>query len=107
MSPCASAEATIAPRSGAAGSTLAELDFRDRYGLQVLSVWREGEALRDRLHALSLRVGDALLLQGPRDRLQKLTRDSDYIVLSDLGEPARRLNKAGFAIGGLLLMVAR
>ncbi|MEM6706074.1 MAG: SLC13 family permease [Acidobacteriota bacterium] len=100
------AEATIAPRSGAAGSTLAELDFRDRYGLQVLSVWREGEALRDRLHALALRVGDALLLQGPRDRLERLTRDSDYIVLSDLGEPARRLNKAVFAIGGLVLMVA-
>ena len=100
------AEATIAPRSGAAGSTLAELDFRDRYGLQVLSVWREGEALRDRLHALSLRVGDALLLQGPRDRLERLTRNPDYIVLSDLGEPARRLNKAVFAIGGLLLMVA-
>lgn len=99
------AEATIAPRSRAAGSTLAELDFRDRYGLQVLSVWREGEALRDRLHALALRVGDALLLQGPRDRLEKLTQDPNFIVLSDLGEPARKLNKAVFAIGGLLLMV--
>ena len=99
------AEATIAPRSAATGSTLSELDFRDRYGLQVLSIWREGKALHDQLRFLALRVGDALLLQGPRDRLARFARDPDFIVLTDVGEPGRKMDKAVFAIGGLVLMI--
>ncbi len=100
------AEATIAPRSTAAGKTLAEIGFRDRYGLQVLSVWREGKAIHDRLQYLALRVGDALLLQGPRDRLARFAGDADFVVLSDVGEPARKTSRAPVAVGGLALMVA-
>ena len=39
-------EATIAPRSALDGQTLSDVDFRNRRGLQVLAVWREGHPIR-------------------------------------------------------------
>lgn len=99
------AEATLAPRSGLAGRTLADIEFRDRYGVQVLAIWREGHPIRSGLAQLSLRVGDALLLQGRRGRLGLLAREPDLLVLSDVAEEPRRLNKAPYAIGCLALMV--
>lgn len=100
------AEATLAPRSGLAGRSLAETKFRDRYGVQVLAIWREGKAIRSGLAQLALRVGDALLLQGRRGRLGLLSRERDLVVLSDVADEPRRLNKAPFAVGCLALMVA-
>ena len=98
-------EATLSPRSALAGRTLAESSFRDRYGVQVLALWREGKAIYQKLAALPLRVGDALLLQGPRDRIRRLAADADFVVLSQSAQAPRRTSKAPFALGGLLLMV--
>ena len=61
-------EATVAPRSSVSGRTLGDLKFRDRFGLAVLGLWREGRAIRDDLANRTLRVGDALLLQGTRKK---------------------------------------
>ena len=100
------AEATLAPRSRLAGRSLEEIEFRDRYGVQVLAIWREGRAIRSGLAQLALRVGDALLLQGRRGRLGLLSRERDLVVLSDVAEEPRRLTKAPYAVGCLALMVA-
>ena len=99
------AEATLAPRSSLAGSSLEEIAFRDRFGLQVLAIWREGRPIRSGLAQLTLRVGDALLLQGRRGRLALLSRERDLVVLSEVGDEPRRLKKAPYAIGCLALMV--
>jgi di/tricarboxylate transporter len=99
-------EGAVAPRSAAAGKTLAELDFRDRYGLQILAVWREGEAIERGLAHLPLRFGDAFLLQGSWEKIRKLARDPDFVVLAETEQGQRRPGKAPFALGGLLLMIA-
>ncbi|HUV14704.1 MAG TPA: SLC13 family permease, partial [Acidobacteriota bacterium] len=98
-------EATLAPRSSIAGKTLGELSFRDRYGLQVLAVWREGGLVRTSLAQLRLRFGDALLLQGPRNKLTQLASDPDFVVLSERSQIPRRTKKAPFALLALGLMV--
>lgn len=98
-------EAVVAPRSEAAGCTLADLDFRERYGLQVLAVWREGKPIRSRLARLRLRFGDALLLQGPQDKIRLLAGDPDFVVLTERLRPPRRTRKAPLALGALALMV--
>ncbi len=98
-------EAAIAPRSGVAGRTLEELDFRKKYGLQALAIWREGEATYTDLRNTPLLFGDALLLQGPRDRIRLLAKDSDFVVLSQEVQAPRRLKKAPHALAGLLLMI--
>jgi di/tricarboxylate transporter len=99
-------EATIAPRSSLDGRTLGEVNFRQRRGLQVLAVWREGHPIREHLADLSLRVGDGLLLQGKRGALAQLPQDEDLVVLSRIFGSERKVEKAPYAVGGLLLMIA-
>jgi di/tricarboxylate transporter len=98
-------EATVAPRSLLAARTLGELSFRDRYGVQVLAIWREGALVRANLAHLALRFGDALLLHGPRAKLRQIAADPDLVVLSDLAQIERKSKKAPFAVAGLLLMI--
>lgn len=99
------AEAVIAPRSSLAGHTFAELRFRDRYGLQVLSVWREGGPVHANLARLALHFGDSLLLQGPHERIRQLAADPDFVLLTEAARQPRRPEKAWFALGGLALMI--
>ena len=99
-------EVTPSPRARIVGMTLSELSFRDRYGLQALSVWREGRPLHRDLAGLTLRVGDALLLQGPRHRIEALGADDDFVVLSPVARRPRRVHKAPWALGALGVMIA-
>jgi len=98
-------EATVAPRSQIAGRSLRQLNFRERYGVQVMALWREGRPRRADLADLPLRFGDALLLQGPREKLHLLVADPDLVVLTPGARPQRRTHRAPVAIGGLLLLV--
>jgi len=98
-------EAVVAPRSAISGRTLAELDFRERYGLQVLAIWRGSEPIHEGLASLRLRIGDALLLQGPAPKVHLLVPDPDFLMLTPGLEEVRRTNKAPFAIAGLGIMV--
>ncbi len=99
-------EATVAPRSEAAGRTLAELNFRERYGLQVLAIWREGTPIHTDLGHIPLRFGDALLLQGPFSKFQLFGTVADFVLLSPLTQEPRRTEKAPYALGALLLLIA-
>jgi len=99
-------EVSVAPRSRAAGRTLAEMQFREKHGLQVLAVWREGNPIHTNLANLPLRFGDALLIQGPWSRIRLLGTDPDFVTLSLAAQEPRRTRKAPFALGGLLLLVA-
>jgi di/tricarboxylate transporter len=99
------AEVTLAPRSSVAGKTLAEIDFREKHGLQVLSIWRRGRPLHGNLARQALRLGDAFLVQGAWSRIRHLGTSPDYVVLTPAAQEARRTRKAPVALLGLLLMV--
>jgi di/tricarboxylate transporter len=81
-------EAVLAPRSSLAGKTLREIQFRERYDLSVLAIWREGNTLRDALGDLPLRFGDALLIQGRRSRLNMLRNNPNFLILEEEAEAA-------------------
>lgn len=90
-------DATLDPRSRLAGRTVAELNFRERYGIELAGIWREGEPVGTDLSDERLQVGDALLLLGPRDRLQLLSSDSDFLVLTPLGREPPDTRRAPLA----------
>ena len=69
----------------------------------MLSVWRQGEALFSDLPDLPLRFGDALLLFGPRQKLQLLGREPDFIVLREI---IQEITHPGKAKTSTLVMVA-
>jgi len=79
-------DATLDPRSSLAGMTVGELNFRERYGIELAGIWREGETVGTDLADERLQIGDALLLLGPRDRLQLLESDQDFLILTPLGQ---------------------
>ncbi len=99
-------EAAVAPRSSLVGKSMREVDFRDRYGLLALALWREGEPLHAGFSQLPLRFGDAMLLHGPREKIRRLTADRDFVVLSDAEPQQRSTRKAPLAFAALLLMIA-
>jgi len=76
------AEAMLSPRSSLTGRTVREVMFRQKFGMSVLAVWRQGEPIREDIGNLKLAFGDALLMQGPRDRLKLIDLDPDLILLS-------------------------
>lgn len=99
-------EAVVAPRSEVVGSSIRELRFRDRYQLQVLALWRKGGAIHRDLPSQVLRLGDALLLHGPRDKVHLLSDDPDFVLLGGEVRPPRRSDKAWVALGSLGVMIA-
>jgi di/tricarboxylate transporter len=101
------AELMVPFRSQLAGRTLAEVGFRERYGLNVLAAHRLGQALRKNLPRLRLEVGDTLLVQGPLLRLQRVGRDQNLILVTHLGPQRGDLvtGKAKLTLGILAAMV--
>lgn len=85
-------EAVLAPRSTLIGQTLRSAHFREKYGMNVLAIWRAGRPIRTSLSDLPLRFGDALLLQGPRRNLPLLRGEPDLVLLGEEEEavPPRR-----------------
>jgi len=98
-------EVAVAPRSSCVGRTLRQLGFRDRFGMVVLSIWRGGRPIHGDLADIRLRLGDALLLEGRKRRIEQLAREPDWVVLTPLAQPPLRLQRAPWALGGLLLMI--
>jgi di/tricarboxylate transporter len=94
-------EAVLAPRSNLLGQTLRTSRFRDKFGMTVLGIWRQGRPVRVHLGDLPLQFGDALLLQGPRERIALLATEPDLIVLAGEAEraPAPKPEKSRVAIG--------
>lgn len=90
-------DATLDPRSSLGGKTLGELNFRERYGIELAGIWRQGETVGSEFASERLQIGDALLLLGPRDRLQLLSSDSDFLILTPLGQEPPDTGRAPLA----------
>ncbi len=98
-------DATLDPRSTLGGKTVGELNFRERYGIELAGIWREGETIGAELADERLQFGDALLLLGPRDRLQLLASDSDFLILTPLGQKPPDTRRAPLAALIMLCVV--
>jgi len=96
-------EAVLSPRSGLIGQTLTTAHFREKYGMTALALWRAGTPTRTGIREMELQFGDALLLQGPRERLGVLRAEPDLIVLdAGVAEP-RSPEKGRLAVAIVLL----
>ena len=92
------AEVVLSPRTNLHGKTLRQIFFRDKFGLNVLAIWREDRAYRSNLRDMTLKLGDSLLVHGPRHKIQVLGREPDFLVLTEAAQEAPRINKAPVAL---------
>jgi len=100
------AELLLAPRSGLAGKTVREIGFRERYGVTVLAIWREGRPRRTGLADLPVQLGDALLVRGHREHLRLLQREPDFLVLEPTVPPRPRTDRAPWALLAVGVLIA-
>ncbi|MBI4672265.1 MAG: SLC13 family permease [Chloroflexi bacterium] len=91
-------EIVPAPRSTALNKTLREIHFREKFGLNVVAIWREGRPRRVGVGEMALQQGDALLALGPKRRAQMLQSEPDFIVLTATSEEGLRKSKARWVV---------
>jgi di/tricarboxylate transporter len=98
------AEAVVGADSLLVGQTLAHLDLRNRFDVQVLAIGRGGTGITTRLSQTHFRVGDVILLQGPQSALPELLTRLGCLPLAERNLTIGRRRPRPFAL--LILMVA-
>ncbi len=94
------AEVIIPPRSRILGESLIDLNFRDKYHLTAVALWREGLSFRNDVGKIPLEPGDAILMIGAPQHIKELTRERDFLVLqSTHSVRPPRPDKAWWAVG--------
>jgi len=104
------AEVSLIPDSEIVGKTVREIGFRTRYGLNVVGLRRNGEALDEGIVNEPLELGDILLVVGDWKLIAQLSQKKrDFLVLNlpvEEGDASPAHSQAPHAIFCLALMVA-
>jgi Trk K+ transport system NAD-binding subunit len=98
-------EATLDPQSDLAGQSIADINFREKYELELAAVWRSGKTIRSDLGRLTLEFGDALLLIGPRNKLSIFSSEQDFITLTSVAKKGPDTRRAPRAAVIMLMVV--
>ncbi|MTD42551.1 TRAP transporter large permease subunit [Erwinia sp. CPCC 100877] len=104
------AEVVMTPESELMGQTVRQIAFRSRYGLNVVGIKRNGEAIAGNLLDEPLQLGETLLIVGNWKLISQLGQQSrDFVVLNmpvEEQEASPAHSQAPHAIFCLALMVA-
>lgn len=92
------AELVIAPHSSLIGRTLRTENFREKYNVNVLAIWRNGKPIHTGIADIPLEFGDALLVQGPAGRIHLLHDEPELILLEEDPDAVLKPNKAKWTI---------
>jgi di/tricarboxylate transporter len=106
-------EVLLAPRSALIGKTLSAARFRERYGLTVLGILRDGQPLQGNLVETVLGFGDSILMGGGWTQIELLQGEQkDFFVLNlprEMDEVAPERARAGWALAivvGMIFLMA-
>ncbi|BFU64318.1 SLC13 family permease [Rodentibacter abscessus] len=104
------AELTLVPGSSIIDKTTAEVEFRSRYGLNVVGIKRDGELISDSFTGTPYKLGDLILVIGDWKFIQQMrSRTNDFVVLSypkEMDRVAPAQSQAPQALVSVLVMVA-
>ncbi len=95
------AETIVSPRSELIGKTLSEMNFKDLFGLNPLVVYKDNKKFYSGLTHIRLKMGDAILLQGPWEKfhiLKNLPQPRDLTFATPLEGEILRPQKAKLAV---------
>ncbi|MGE6184996.1 SLC13 family permease [Aeromonas media] len=103
------AEVSLIPGSRLLGKSIREVTFRSRYGLSVVGIRRNGEALTGKLVDEPLLMGDSLLVVGNWSLIRQLqTHHRDFLLLglpAEVDEMAPARSQAIHALIALTVMI--
>ncbi|MDR5875994.1 SLC13 family permease [Vreelandella gomseomensis] len=99
-------EAVIGPDFGGLNQTVRDSRFRSRYQAVILSISRNGKRIPGKLGAVTLQVGDTLLLETAQDFVDQYRYRKDFLLVSGLTDSTPPdFRKAPVALGILAGMV--
>lgn len=96
------AEMLVTLQSEVAGRTLREADFRSKYGITVLAIYRHGQSLIESIGEVPLRTGDVLLVQGPEENIGN-AREKYGLSMLDEVKPTTYNPKLGLRTVGIFI----
>jgi di/tricarboxylate transporter len=102
-------EVILLPRSPLIGRSLKQLNFRYKYGMQVLGINRSGRTIRRKISEVRLAVGDQLLLQGNRTSALAMDQSKIFRLLHAMRIEESQPNAAKISVViflSVLLMAA-
>ena len=103
-------EILLTPHSMLENHTIADMQFRKRYECNVLAIKRKGKYIQSGLTKEKLKQGDALLVHGEWENIERLALDKkDLVVLGSVSKDADMAyakGKSPIAGGIMLLMLA-
>ncbi len=91
-------EAIVMPQSVLVGQTIKDINFRSRFGVTAMAIYRRGHSLADKLALLPLKVGDVLLLQGRIEQFDRLQGNPDLWVLEEMHHVPYRKRRGIYAV---------
>ncbi len=103
-------ETVVSPRSELIGKTLSEAKFQEQYRVNPIAVYTGGRVYYSGLKHVRLKMGDAILLQGPWDRFHRLRNQPQPRALtfaSPLEGEILRPEKAKLAVLWLAVALAQ
>ncbi|MCS2155147.1 SLC13 family permease [Scandinavium goeteborgense] len=104
------AEVSLIPDSEGVGKTVREMEFRTRFGLNVVGMKRDGKAVDGAVVDETIALGDILLVVGNWKQIAQLSqRGRDFVVHNmpiEVNDASPAHSQAPHAIFCLVLMVA-
>lgn len=95
-------QAVVAPRSDLIGRTVADVDFRRRYGAIVVGLWRKDGWLNQEVSKVKLRANDVLVIEGDEAGLSRVANDAAFLMLVPFhAEP--KLRRKAWLAGAIML----
>jgi len=103
-------EAVISQSHPLNGKTVKDGEFRNHYGAVILAVSRHGERINKKVGDITLKTGDILLMEAPRNFADRYKSSNDYLLVSTLaknGQPDYQKSWISWTIlGGMVFLAA-
>jgi len=77
-------ELILAPRSSLTDQKIADIEFKNKYAVELLAVWRKSKVYRSEFEDIKLQSGDAIVVMGTKEKLRMLHENDDFIALTKL-----------------------
>ena len=83
-------ECLITNKSDLVGKSLMTSNFRRRFGSFILAIRREGTIVREKIAHVILNAYDTLLVYGPKNKVNELSKTNEFVVLGEVDAELRK-----------------
>ena len=83
-------ECLITDKSDLVGRSLMTSNFRRRFGSFILAIRREGTIVREKIAHVILSAYDTLLVYGPKNKVNELSKTNEFVVLGEVDAELRK-----------------